>query len=458
MLLRKTVLAVLAVALPMAVVAVPMAQRRPPAATLFEGARLIVGDGRAPIENGAFLVEGSRISAIGKRGDVKAPASARRVDLTGKTVMPALLDLHGHLGYTKGMTDAAENYTRENMIDHLNRYAYAGVAAVVSLGADIGDLAYELRRDQHPGALLFTAGRGLAMPNAGPGQPMRPAAYGVSTEAEARQDVRELAAKHVDFIKIWVDDRNGTVQKLTPPLYRAIIDEAHKHNLRVIAHIFALSDAKDLMRSGVDAFAHLVRDRETDQELIDLIKKRPHFFFTLTLGGSERGTYRERPSWIDDPLVRDTISPAVLKRVVTQIEERKPENVERAKQTYAMMQRAVRKLNAAGVRITVGTDAGPGDQFFGWTTQHELELMVDAGLTPTEAIAAGTRVGAEVLGAKQLGTLAAGKSADFIVLDANPLDNIVNARKIAKVYLRGGEIDRAALKAAWTKRDYSRTP
>jgi imidazolonepropionase-like amidohydrolase len=138
--------------------------------------------------------------------------------------------------------------------------------------------------------------------------------------------------------------------------------------------------------------------------------------------------------------------------MVTQFEERKPENVQRAKQTYAMMQRAVRTLNAAGVRITVGTDAGPGDQFFGWTTQHELELMMDAGLTPTEAIAAGTRVGAEVLGAKQLGTLAAGKSADFIVLDANPLDNIVNTRKIARVYLRGAEIDRAALKAAWTKR------
>jgi imidazolonepropionase-like amidohydrolase len=123
-----------------------------------------------------------------------------------------------------------------------------------------------------------------------------------------------------------------------------------------------------------------------------------------------------------------------------------------------MMQRAVRQLNAAGVRITVGTDAGPGDQFFGWTTQHELELLVDAGLTPAQAIAAGTRAGADVLGAKQLGTLAAGKSADFIVLDANPLDDIVNSRKIAKVYLRGGEIDRAALKAAWARRNDSRTP
>src|SRR6202040_1025755 len=114
-------------------------------------------------------------------------------------------------------------------------------------------------------ALLRTAGRGMAMPNQGPGQDYwKPVAYGISTDAEARKAVDELAAKKVDIVKIWVDDRNHTVKKLTPALYRSVIDEAHKNNLRVIAHIFYLADAKDLLRAGIDGFAHGVRDKDVD--------------------------------------------------------------------------------------------------------------------------------------------------------------------------------------------------
>src|SRR5262249_44762538 len=195
------------------------------------------GGGRGRRGRGALGGEGGRIRESGAAGSRRMPAGARRVDLTGKTVMPALVDAHVHLGYRRGATFAADNYTRENLLDELDRFSYHGVAAVLEAGTGRGMLPFDVRGKEHPRTRYLTAGRGFAMPNAGPGVPMRDAAYGVTTESEARRDVQELAASRPDMIKIWVDDRGGTVEKLTPNLYRAIIDEAHAHGIRVMAHI-----------------------------------------------------------------------------------------------------------------------------------------------------------------------------------------------------------------------------
>src|SRR5205809_5709595 len=181
------------------------------AQTLFEGARLITGDG-AVIENSAFLVTGNRISRVGRKGELPLPSGGKRVDLTGKTVMPALVDAHVHMGYRKGLDFSQNNYTRENLTDILDRFAYYGVAAILEAGTSRSDLVYEIRANPPPGALFRTAGRGFGMPNAGPGGPMRDSAYGVTTEGQARQYVQELAAKKADLVKIWVDDRGGTVE------------------------------------------------------------------------------------------------------------------------------------------------------------------------------------------------------------------------------------------------------
>ena len=275
---------------------------------VFEGARLIIGDGSAPIENAAFMVEGDRITAVGRSGELKIPPGAARIDLSGKTVIPALIDAHVHMGYRKGLSFTADNYTRENLLDTLDRFAYYGVAAVLEAGTARSDLAYQLRAERPPGALFRTAGRGFGMPDAGPGGPMRDSAYGVTTEAEARKDVQELAAKKVDMIKIWVDDRNGTVEKLKPNLYRAIIDEAHKHDIHVLAHIVDLADVKDLLRAGVDGFAHMIRDKDIDDELLGLLKARPNVFFEETLWGERRAFYAAKPAWLDEPLLRETFS------------------------------------------------------------------------------------------------------------------------------------------------------
>jgi len=453
--LARIVIACLAL---VAAASLPVATQGPGAgaATLFEGARLIVGDGSAPIENSAFLVQNNAIARVGRKGELTAPAGAARVDLTGKTVMPALIDSHAHVGYTKGVTDLPENYTRDNFIDILQRYAYSGVAAVESLGSDKGDLPYQLQNGPpvQDAAIYITTGRGLAPPGQGPGPAvMKPAPYGVTTEAEARKDVQELAATKVRMIKMWVDDRNGTVTKLSPPLYRAIIDEAHKHNLLVIAHASKLDDMKDLIRSGLDASAHGGFLPDVDDELAGLLKAHPKFFFTGLFGGSFRGIEPGKPSWFNDPLFNEVVPAGQIKRLGESMAKRTTEVSDRARQRFEQLKGITAKLRATGVRISLGTDAGPGDQFFGWGVQYELEAMVALGFTPMQAIMSGTKVSADVMGLDKMGTVAAGKSADFIVLDANPLDNITNSRKISKVYLRGAEVNRAKLRAAWAKQD-----
>src|SRR5688572_27118006 len=411
-------------------------------AVLFEGSRLIAGDGAAPIESSAFIVENGRITASGRKGELQLPAGASRIDLTGKTVMPALVDAHSHLGYTDvtRMTTTAANYTRENLVDHLRRYAYYGIAATLSMGVDRGELPFELRAEPVAGAALFrTAGRGIALPNAGPGADYRKdAAYGVTTEADARTAVRELAAKKVDIVKIWVDDRDGTVKKLPPEMYRAIIDEAHAQGLRVVAHIFDLADAKALLRSSIDGFAHGVRDVDVDDELIGLFKARPDVFVIPNL--PERETADDL-SWLSD-----TVPAAEIQRLRDGRAARTPAAVKQAIALYDVQARNLARLRAAGVRIGFGTDAGIS---VGWTAHTELADMVAAGMTAADVIVAATRTSAEILGLDQLGTIAAGKSADFIVLDGDPLQDITNTRRISDVYIRGQRVDRPAMKAAW---------
>jgi imidazolonepropionase-like amidohydrolase len=279
------------------------------AVTVFEGARLITGDGSAPIEDSAFIVEGNRFTQIGRKGQVAVPAGAARIDLTGKTVMPAIVDAHGHPGFLDAVTGkmSKANYTRENYIDHLQRYAYHGVAAVLSTGTDMGELAYQLRAEVIPNAALIrTVGLGLAYPGSGPADTSRndvPSA--ITSPAEARKAVQELARHKADFVKIWVDTRNGTRTKLSPEMFTAAADEASS-SACARSHVFDLADAKLLVKAGVEGFLHSIRDQEVDDEFIKLAKER-NVWFTPNLGGINRlSLIRDNgtPAWFDEPLVR----------------------------------------------------------------------------------------------------------------------------------------------------------
>ena len=439
-----------------AAAAFPAAAQTPPAGgvSLFEGARLIIGDGSAPIEDSAFVVANNRIADVGRRGQLAVPAGALRVDLSGKTVMPAIVDAHGHPGFLDAVTGklSKANFTRENYIDDLQRYAYHGVAATISTGTDIGDLAYRLRDEMIPNAALIrTVGRGLAYPGSGPFDELRnDVPYAVTSVAEARDAVRDIAPHKPDFVKIWVDSRNGTRQKLTPDMFGAAADEAHRLGLRAIAHVFDLADAKLLIKAGVEGFMHSVRDQEVDDEFIRLAKEHD-IWITPNLGGINRASLiraNGTPAWFDEPLVSETIAPALIRERAQTYERRRLTAAAAPRPPYDAIN--TRKLHAAGVREVLGSDtAGDGNRWIGLQTLLEFDNMVAAGFTPMETIVAATRDSAQVLRLDGLGMVAPGKSADFIILNANPLDDIANMRKIDRVYLRGQEFDRAGLRAKW---------
>jgi imidazolonepropionase-like amidohydrolase len=427
-------------------------------AVLYDGARIIPADGSAPFERGALLVAG-RITRVGAQGEVTAPAGATRVDLTGKTVMPALLGAHGHVGYQKGLTFLRENYTRENILNDLNRAAYFGMGTILTLGIDTPQFIYELREytanGQHGGARLRTAGTGIGGPNAGPGNTVysRGVAYEVTTEEEGRAAVRDVAPHKPDLVKIWLDVRGGRGQKISPPVVRAIVDEAAKHGLKVIAHVRDHGDAEVAVASGVYALAHLARDREMSDALVADIVKRG-VYVTPTLSMAERNNYAGAvPAWFEEPglmaLLTATLTKPELDLVKQGFIERTPEQAANAANAYGILHRTVQKLNAAGARVVLGGDTGLPQHYWGLAEHRELELLVAAGLTTSQAIVASTSRAAEFLSLPDLGTLSAGKIADFLVLDANPLDDIRHTRRISSLYIQGKRVDREAMRAKW---------
>jgi imidazolonepropionase-like amidohydrolase len=426
---------------------------------LLEGERIIRGDGSPPIDNAALLVERGAITRIGRKGDVALPAGAARLDLDGKTIMPAIISTHVHPGFQKGLSYLAENFKRETILDDLNRALYSGVSTVMSLGIETGDVMFQIRADQAEGraggARLLLAGRGIGAPNAGPGNAIYSNfTYEVTTADQIRRAVQEQAARKVDIIKIWVDDRGGRAPRLPIPLALAAIDEAHKQGLKIAAHIFYHDDAVALAEAGIDAFAHLVRDREMSDSLIASML-RHKVYVMPTLNAPERSGHGSPPAWVDEPylaaLLSDTVPQEVVVRIRNSFFGRDAAEVARRQQGYAILQRSLAKLAAAGAQIVLGPDTGLEDLIFGYAEQKELGLMVEAGMTPSQAIVAATSRAAQFVGLSDRGTLAPGKRADLLVLDANPLDDIRNTRRIAKLYLGGAEVDRAAIKASLTR-------
>ena len=422
-----------------------------PEITVIEGATVIDGVSDTPIEDAVIVIAGDTIQSIGSRGSVEPPPGARTIDATGKTILPGMFNLHGHVAMSEGFDRRMDNYTRERVQRDANSYLYYGVTHSVSLGLDqepMMGFQADQRAGLAGGARLYSAGLGFAAKDgwepAGVEEINRP-----TTPEEARAMVQQELAKGSDVLKIWVDDRLGELPKITPELYGAIIDEAHRNNLKVLAHMFYLEDAKELMRRGLDALAHSVRDKEVDEEYLALALENGVTQVTTLIGHYGNLTFPQDTSYLDDPGVPLMIPADALETLRSeeyQNEMAAGPGMERSRGFYETALKNAAAVAAAGIPIAVGTDSSGASRVQGLWEHREMEHMVKAGLTPMQAIQAATVNGARMLGVEdKYGTLQPGKVADLIVLDANPLSDITNSRKIDAVWMNGQPVDRAAL-------------
>ena len=411
--------------------------------------RLIDGTGRPALEDASIVIGGGKIRAIGPASRIKTPQGAQVIDLSGKTIMPGMINLHGHVGMVSGLSQDMKHYTRENAVAQLRVYAQYGVTTTTSMGTDhdlILDIRDQQRRGKVSGARVFTALQGFTTlngyPTHAPG--IKGVAQEVATAAQARAWVNKLADRGADVIKMWIDDHHDTFKKIPPAVYRAIISQAHKRGLLAFAHLYELDDAKGLVRAGLDVMAHSIRDREVDDELIALLLKNKVTAVATLSREKSTFVYADSPAWLDDPFFQKGTTPEIIQALKTTLKKKQAADPEREIniQGLKIAMRNLKKLSDAGVRIGFGSDSGPPGRFPGYFEHWEMELMAQAGLTPMQIIQAATKTSAEALKiAKNFGTLEKGKAADFIVLDKNPLDDIRNSRAIHSVYLAGQRLE-----------------
>jgi imidazolonepropionase-like amidohydrolase len=413
------------------------------------GAVLIDGTGGPPLSNSVVIIAGSRIRAVGSRANMPIPAGVDKIDGTGRFLVPGLIDLHVHLGTRAGPRYDAADYTRERIEENLNTYVYFGVTSVRSMGTDRQG-AFDVRKAERDGSLLtarlFTAGRGFTAPGGHPSQEVGDVVIQTDSPEEARRQVDTLGAQHVDAIKIFVDDLGGTAAKIKPGVIDAIIDEARKYNIPVTAHIYSLADTKHLVQAGAAGFLHMIQETE-DIDPAFIAKLRDlRAVFAPTLVRQELGwLYAEHPELLDDPDVPRSVAPSVIAAAKASARTQHATDAER--RDYERAKRNTRRLAAGGVLIGMGSDGGSALDFPGLMAHRELQLLVESGLSPMDAIVAATRNGGIALRkADELGTVETGRLADLILVTANPLEDVRNLRKIDRVMLNGEWVDRSGLK------------
>ena len=397
----------------------------------FVGARLIdTGNGSA-IDNAVLVVRDGRVVAAGPASRVRPPKGAQVINLAGKFVIPGLISTHVHVSDVQGLRQPA--YTDENTLRQLGVFARYGVTTVQSLGGEQAP-AFRARDTQETPALdrtrLLVAGEVIVG----------------KTPDEARQMVARVAALRPDIIKIRVDDNLGTATKMPPAVYRAVIDEAHRRGLRVAAHIFYLEDAKDLLRAGADFIAHSVRDKDIDDEFIALMKARSVPYCPTLTRELSAFVYEATPDFFGDPFFQREAD----REVVAQLQEpprqeavRQSATARGYKAALVVAERNLKKAADAGLLIAMGTDAGAfANRFQGYFEHIEMAMMAEAGMTPAQILRAATVDAARAIKVEGVGRLKPGAWADFVVLDADPLKDIHNTRRIAAVWIAGNQVKR----------------
>jgi imidazolonepropionase-like amidohydrolase len=421
-------------------------------AVALEGAEVF--DGERRLGRATILLAGDTIRAVGPTGAVPVPPGARRLDLAGRAIMPGLISAHAHVGNSAGAETGGRFFTRENVLAQLRRYGAFGVTTVAALGLGPAEPFFAVRDEVRAGgaagaggADLLGAGPGIGaargLPPAGSpmnlldGQVVRP-----ETPEAAREAVREMARRRVDLIKLWVDDAGGTAPMMPPAVFGAAIDEAHRHRLRAAAHIHSLEQARAVVLAGVDIVAHGVRDRPVDEALVRAMRERGTWYIATLQLDEANYLYADRPALLEEPFLRAAIDPA-LRALFEDAGWRQRQLAASgpSRAAVAMNQRNLKTLHDAGVRIGFGTDSGATHlRVPGFAEHRELELMVEAGLSPEQALRCATANAAALLGLDDRGLVREGRRADLVVLDADPLADIRNTRRIRAVWQRGREM------------------
>lgn len=398
--------------------------------TALTGARVFDGTGKV-LENATIIIRGDRIDAVGAASAVRVPDGATRVDLAGRTILPGLVNAHGHVGTTVGLRADPNGYTRDNLVRQLRTYADYGVTTVFSLGDDQAE-GFKLRDEQTAGTLararVFVAGPVI----------------NANSADTARAATEKVADLKPDLIKIRVDDNLGTSKKMPEEAWRAVLATAHARQLPLAVHLYYLSDAKAVVKAGADFVAHSVRDVPVDAELARDLKARDVCYCPTLTREISTFIYESTPPWVNDPFFTKHVSadiPQQLSDPNRQAQTRASPAWKLGQQYKTGLEVAKKNLKALvdqGVRIAFGTDTGPPARFQGFFEHLELEMMVEAGMTPMQALVAATGDAARChKRAGELGTIQAGAYADFLVLSANPLEDIRNTRKIETVYVAG---------------------
>lgn len=403
-------------------------QTSPGSYTAFTGATIIDGRGNAPIREGVLLIRGGRVVAVGSKGEVRIPSGAVVQDISGKTIMPGIINGHGHVGETKGIEGG--HYSVENVMENLAIYARYGVTTVVSLGGDKQEAApLRLVNDtiSNQRARLFIAGEVIT------GQ----------IPAEAVKIVDKNHRMGVDFMKIRVDDNLGTTPKMTEEVYRAVIKRSHELGYKIATHMYYLSDARNLLDAGTDLLAHSVRDVPVDAAFVRLLKSKNVGYCPTLTRELSAFVYGDTATFFADPFFQREYDPATIQPLLDPVRQKQIAASKSAilyKQQLPIAMDNLKTLADAGVPIVFGTDSGVPARFMGYFEHLEMEMMAQAGLSPMQIILSASKNAAEQLGLKELGTLVPGHWADFLILGANPLTNIRNISHLEGVYIGGEKV------------------
>ena len=396
----------------------------------YTGATIIDGTTAAPLAGGVLVITDGRVRSIGPAAEVGIPADATVIDVGGKTIMPGMINAHGHVGDTLGLE--TDHYSRENVLDQLALYARYGITTVASLGGD-GAAGFAVRNEQfHAGldrARLYAAG----------------SVVNGETRPEIRRQLNANADLGADFIKTRIDSELGQLPTLAPSVFQSLMALANSRRLPVAVHIYYLEDARMVLEAGAAIIAHSVRDLEVDQNFIDLMLANDACYIPTMMRDVSTFVYENEPDFFSDPFFLAEADPAVLAELSTPEYQSGIRNSPAARQYRADLPNAmvnVGLLHEAGVRVAMGTDSGPPARFQGYFEHEELAMMVAAGMSPLAAIHSATGAAADCIGQSEIGTLEPGNWADFIILDGNPAEDIANTRLIDSVWIAGNRVPR----------------